>query len=180
LLESSPVATAAIMMTRSFLLQLLVLVGFVASLVRADDLLQLVLQGNKTAVDKALADKSTILQTFSEKEGSGYVPLALGQQASVRRWLQNGEEHEMEAEEAQQMRRKLIYCGYCGGCAGCTWCSRCGRRRSMLAAATNKQRSIESDLSLDLTASYCDGDSSCSVKAVINRIQSDGTTARAT
>jgi hypothetical protein len=196
------------------------LLGFILLLgpvpvARADDLLQLVLhpggsdsKASQGAVERALAEAGKILQTLSQKEGSGYQPIAPGQDIpdGVRRGLRrhlNGPasvDHRDEEEEEEKNEdlkgieemteetsvqmdhhhRKLIYCGYCGGCAGCTWCTRCGRRLQLV----NKQRQIESELSQSLTTSYCNpseaASAACSISAIILRINDDGTKVRAT
>jgi hypothetical protein len=43
------------------------------------------------------------------------------------------------------------------------------------AITINKHRKIEADLTSDLTAAYCGGAAGCSPKAIITRVNADGT-----
>jgi hypothetical protein len=61
---------------------------------------------------------------------------------------------------------------------GCAHCGRCNRRQRLLQGSrnynnNNKQRKIESELSGDLSA-YCHGKPGCSIRAVIQRVNDDG------
>jgi hypothetical protein len=63
---------------------------------------------------------------------------------------------------------------------GCAYCGVCRRFLQQAAAAAysstiNKHRKIESDLTADLTAAYCNNQAGCSLKAIIKRVNADGT-----
>jgi hypothetical protein len=166
------------------------------------DLLTLLLNATNAppgALDKAQADAATFLQKFVNLEGSSYKSLAPGQEVyavsttgttdnnAVRMLRGNGQEDEEDSEhESSSLRehRKLIDCP--NACStsgsltcrllGCAYCGRCRRRLRELLQG--KQRQIESTLTSDLSA-YCNGKPDCTIKAVIQRVNDDGTMSQA-
>jgi hypothetical protein len=166
----------------------------------AADLLTLIVNATNAppgALDKAQADAATFLQKFVSLEGSSYKSLTPGQEVyavsttsttdnnSVR-MLRGGDQEEQEDEDSEHEssplheHRKLIDCpNACSNSGsltcrllGCAYCGRC-RRRFLRELLQSKQRQIESTLTSDLSA-YCNGKPDCTIKAIIQRVNDDG------
>jgi hypothetical protein len=183
------------------MMMMLLLAGDRARLVSADLLTLTVTATNAPdgALDKAQADAATFLQKFGVMEGSSYTVIAPGQTVpNVVRMLRGGGDGDVgatgegedgsEEEEIDPLQgsshRKLIDCpNSCSNSGsnscrllGCAYCGRCRRLQQL---SKNKQRKIESLLTSDLTAAYCQAKLDCSIKAVINRVNADGTMSQA-
>jgi hypothetical protein len=177
------------------MLMVLLLAGDRARLVSADLLTLIVTATNapQGALDQAQQDAAAFLQKFGAMEGSSYTVIAPGQTVpSAARMLrgdvlgdadvQGQSDREEDDASPLQKNRKLIDCpNACSNSGsntcrllGCAYCGRC-RRRLQQQLSKNKQRKIESLLSSDLTAGYCQGKLDCSFKAAINRVNADGT-----
>jgi hypothetical protein len=159
------------------------------------DLLTLIVTATNApagALDQAQQDAATLLQKFGAMEGSSYTVIAPGQTVpSATRMLRGDvqvdadvqDRSDRDADEIDQLQksRKLIDCpNACSNSGsntcrllGCAYCGRCRRLQQQLSK--NKQRKIESLLSSDLTAGYCQGTLDCSFRATINRVNADGT-----
>jgi hypothetical protein len=185
------------LMTRWIVVGLLLLLA-AASHPAAADLLTLLVNATNAppgALDKAQADAATFLQTFVSLEGSSYKSLTPGQEVyavsttsttdnNAVRMLRGGDQEEDEDSEQESSslheHRKLIDCpNACSNSGsltcrllGCAYCGRCRRRlRDLLQG---KQRQIEASLTSDLS-SYCNGKPDCTIKAIIQRVNDDGT-----
>jgi hypothetical protein len=182
------------------MLLLVLLAGDRTRLVSADLLTLAVTATNAPdgALDKAQADAATFLQKFGVMEGSSYTVIAPGQTVpNAVRMLRGGDgdvgdtsegEEGGEEEEIDPLQgsshRKLIDCpNSCSNSGsnscrllGCAYCGRCRRLQQL---SKNKHRKIESVLTGDLTAAYCQAKLDCTITAVINRVNADGTMSQA-
>jgi hypothetical protein len=158
----------------------------------------------KGALDKAQEDAAALLERFVSMEGASYTAVAPGQAVPdpVRRLLLRGDSERADAgtlskghDDASgnavdpvpgdaRHRNLGIDCpnqcsdsgSYTCRFLGCAYCGRCNRRQRVLQGSSsnsNKHRKIESELSADLSA-YCRGKPGCSIRAVIQRVNDDG------
>jgi hypothetical protein len=162
------------------------LLALVAGLLRVHvasaDLLTLLVNATNApagALDKAVADASIYMAKMTTQEGSSYSTVSAGQTVpnSVRMLRAEGADHDNE--------RKLFDCpNQCSnsgsntcrllGCAYCGVCRRLQQAAAFSSTTINKHRKIESDLTADLTAAYCENKPGCSLKAIIKRVNADG------
>jgi hypothetical protein len=148
----------------------------------------LALQVNATnapagALDKAQLDADIYLAKMTSLEGPSYTTVEAGMSVSdnsIR--MLRGENGAAErrlidcpnsCSNSGSDRCRLLGCAYCGAC------------RRLLSEESrellmNKQRSIEATLTSDLTAAYCANKEGCSIKAIIKRVNSDGSMTLAT
>jgi hypothetical protein len=159
------------------------LLALVAGLQLASaDLLTLLVNATNApagALDKAVADASIYMAKMTSLEGSSYSSVEAGETVpnSVR-MLRNGEgDHDNgrklfdcpnQCSNSGSYTCRLLGCAYCGVC-----------RRVLLTEEDrqlwiNKHRSIEADLTADLTAAYCNNQPGCTLKAIIKRVNADG------
>jgi hypothetical protein len=159
---------------------LLVLVaGLLRVHVASADLLTLLVNATNApagALDRAVADASIYMAKMTSLEGSSYSSVEAGETVpnSVRMLRGDGDERKLfdcpnQCSNSGSNTCRLLGCAYCGVC-----------RRFLLTEEgrqlwTNKHRSIESDLTSDLTEAYCNNQAGCSLKAIIKRVNADGT-----
>jgi hypothetical protein len=167
-------------------LLLVLLAGLLRVHVASADLLTLLVNATNApagALDKAAADASIYMAKMTTQEGSSYSTVSAGQAVpnSVRMLrADGGGDHDNE--------RKLIDCpNQCSnsgsntcrllGCAYCGVCRRFLQQAAAFSSTTtlNKHRKIESDLTAELTAAYCENKPGCTLKAIIKRVNADGT-----